>query len=57
MSSPMLFPLTEEADEKDDSSEIIPHYSQLRVPSAKTLTTLEDVNTKLYIGTEVNIYH
>ncbi|XP_039984181.1 dynein intermediate chain 3, axonemal isoform X2 [Xiphias gladius] len=42
----------EETDEKDDSSEIIPDYSQLRVPSAKTLTTLEDVNTKLYVGTE-----
>ncbi|GAA6221340.1 WD repeat-containing protein 63 [Lates japonicus] len=43
---------TEEADENDDSSKIIPDYSQLRVPSAKTLTALEDVNTKLYFGTE-----
>ncbi|XP_067452451.1 dynein axonemal intermediate chain 3 [Thunnus thynnus] len=43
---------TEEAHEHDDSSKVIPDYSQLRVPSAKTLTTLEDVNTKLYIGTE-----
>ncbi|XP_059197452.1 dynein axonemal intermediate chain 3 [Centropristis striata] len=44
---------TEEANENnDDSTEVIPDYSQLRVPSAKTLTALEDVNTKLYIGTE-----
>ncbi|XP_044056933.1 dynein axonemal intermediate chain 3 isoform X2 [Siniperca chuatsi] len=43
---------TEKADKNDDSSEVIPDYSHLRVPSAKTLTALEDVNTKLYIGTE-----
>uniref|UniRef100_UPI0037E83383 dynein axonemal intermediate chain 3 n=1 Tax=Semicossyphus pulcher TaxID=241346 RepID=UPI0037E83383 len=43
---------TEGADENGDSSEVIPDYSQLRVPSAKSLTTLEDVKTKLYIGTE-----
>uniref|UniRef100_A0A3B4UMA1 Dynein axonemal intermediate chain 3 n=2 Tax=Seriola dumerili TaxID=41447 RepID=A0A3B4UMA1_SERDU len=43
---------TGEADENDDSSEIIADYSQLRVPSAKAITTLEAVNTKLYIGTE-----
>ncbi|XP_068563257.1 dynein axonemal intermediate chain 3 [Cebidichthys violaceus] len=43
---------TEAANENDDSSKVIPDYSQLRVPSAKTLTTLEDVNTKLFIGTE-----
>ncbi|KAM9358400.1 dynein axonemal intermediate chain 3 [Symphorus nematophorus] len=43
----------EEANEKkDDSSEVIPDYSQLRVPSAKMLTALDDVSTKLYIGTE-----
>ncbi|XP_071342532.1 dynein axonemal intermediate chain 3 isoform X2 [Trachinotus anak] len=41
-----------EADENVDGSEIIPDYSQLRVPSAKSLTTLEAVNTKLYAGTE-----
>ncbi|XP_076581938.1 dynein axonemal intermediate chain 3 [Chaetodon auriga] len=41
-----------DSNENTDSSEVIPAYSQLRVPSAKTLTTLEDVNTKLYIGTE-----
>ncbi|XP_042368184.1 dynein axonemal intermediate chain 3 [Plectropomus leopardus] len=41
----------EEANE-NDSSQVIPDYSQLRVPSANTLTTLEDVNTKLYVGTE-----
>lgn len=51
----MLFPLREEANENDDSSEVVPDYSQLRVPSAKTLKTLEDVNTSLYVGTEVNI--
>ncbi|XP_070688343.1 dynein axonemal intermediate chain 3 [Pempheris klunzingeri] len=43
---------TEKADENDESSAVVPDYSQLRVPSAKTLMTLEDVNTKLYIGTE-----
>ncbi len=52
---PLLFLPTEEANVNDDSSEVVPDYSQLRVPSAKTLTTLNDVNTKLYIGTEVNI--
>ncbi|KAM3876189.1 dynein axonemal intermediate chain 3 [Diretmus argenteus] len=35
-----------------DRSEVTPEYSQLRVPSAKTLKSLEDVNTKLYIGTQ-----
>ncbi|XP_058494774.1 dynein axonemal intermediate chain 3 [Solea solea] len=40
------------ADENDDQSEIIPGYSKLRIPSAKTHRALEDVNTKLYIGTE-----
>lgn len=53
--SSLLSPPTEEANENDDSSEVVPDYSQLRVPSAKTLATLDDVNTKLYIGTEVNI--
>ncbi|KAG8003354.1 WD repeat-containing protein 63, partial [Nibea albiflora] len=43
---------TEDNDENNDRSKV-PDYSQLRLPSAKTLTTLEDVNTKLYIGTEV----
>ncbi|XP_062280826.1 dynein axonemal intermediate chain 3 [Scomber scombrus] len=43
---------TEDAQEYDDSSKVNPDYSQLRAPSAKTLTPLEDVNTKLYIGTE-----
>ncbi|KAM7388182.1 hypothetical protein PAMP_024376 [Pampus punctatissimus] len=42
----------EEAHEYDESLKVVPDYSQLRVPSAKTLTALEDVNTKLYIGTE-----
>ncbi|KAK1896340.1 WD repeat-containing protein 63 [Dissostichus eleginoides] len=42
----------EEANENDDGSKVVPDYSQLRVPSAKTLATLEDVNTRLYIGTE-----
>ncbi|XP_031139846.1 WD repeat-containing protein 63 isoform X1 [Sander lucioperca] len=41
-----------EANENGDSSKVIPDYSQLRLPSAKTLKALEDVNTKLYIGTE-----
>ncbi|XP_040896700.1 dynein intermediate chain 3, axonemal [Toxotes jaculatrix] len=38
--------------ETDDGTEVIPDYSQLRVPSAKTLRNMEDVSTKLYIGTE-----
>ncbi|XP_072244882.1 dynein axonemal intermediate chain 3 [Leuresthes tenuis] len=33
-------------------TKIIPDYSQLRVTSAKTLKTLEDVNSKFYVGTE-----
>ncbi|KAM4549120.1 dynein axonemal intermediate chain 3 [Odontesthes bonariensis] len=33
-------------------TEIIPDYSQLTVPSDKTLKTLEDVNSKFYVGTE-----
>lgn len=51
----LLFPLTEKADENKESSEVMPDYSQLSVHSARTLTALADVNTKLYIGTEVNI--
>ncbi|XP_034559103.1 WD repeat-containing protein 63 isoform X2 [Notolabrus celidotus] len=43
---------TDKDHENDDSSEVIPDYRQLRVPSAKTLTALEDVNTRLYVGTE-----
>ncbi|XP_051803637.1 dynein axonemal intermediate chain 3 isoform X2 [Acanthochromis polyacanthus] len=37
---------------ENDSTEDIPDYSQLRAPSAQTLTALEDVNTKFYFGTE-----
>lgn len=44
-----------EADENDENSNNIPNFSQLRIPSAKTLRALEDINTKLYIGTEVNL--
>ncbi|KAJ0032615.1 hypothetical protein NQD34_002696 [Periophthalmus magnuspinnatus] len=41
------------ADENgDEASKVIPNYSELRIPSAKSLTALKDVNTKLYIGTE-----
>ncbi len=53
--SPFLFPPIEEAEENDESSEVVPDYSQLRVPSAKTLPTLEDVSTKLFVGTEVHM--
>ncbi|XP_033478374.2 dynein axonemal intermediate chain 3 [Epinephelus lanceolatus] len=42
---------TDEVNE-NDSSEVISDYSRLRVPSATTLTALEDVNTKLCIGTQ-----
>lgn len=52
---PGLFSLTDEAAENESDSEGIPDYSQLRMSSAKTLRTLEDVNTKLYIGTAVHI--
>lgn len=45
--------LSGEVDGNDDTSDIIPDYSKIRMPSAKTFTCLEDVNTKLYIGTEV----
>ncbi|KAK2835208.1 hypothetical protein Q5P01_015692 [Channa striata] len=43
---------TEEADENEHGSEVIPDYSQLIVQSAGSLTPLADVNTKLYVGTE-----
>lgn len=46
-------PLVEKADENEASLEFVPEYSQLRTHSARTLTALSDVNTKLYIGTEV----
>ncbi|XP_072294575.1 dynein axonemal intermediate chain 3 [Eucyclogobius newberryi] len=39
-------------DDGDESSKVIPDYSELRIPSARTLTALNHVNTKLYIGTE-----
>ncbi|XP_056132741.1 dynein axonemal intermediate chain 3 [Lampris incognitus] len=35
-----------------NSSEVNPEYDLLRVPSAKTLKPLEEINTKLYVGTE-----
>lgn len=44
-----------EKDDEDDSTEVIPDYSQLRTTSAIKLTPLEDVNTHLYVGTEVII--
>lgn len=53
--TPWSFSLTDEAAENESDSEGIPDYSQLRISSAKTLRTLEDVNTKLYIGTAVHI--
>ncbi|XP_056270650.1 dynein axonemal intermediate chain 3 [Pseudoliparis swirei] len=37
----------------DDSPEVIPDYSRLTVPSEETHSALEQVNTKLFIGTEV----
>ncbi|KAK7889892.1 hypothetical protein WMY93_025452 [Mugilogobius chulae] len=39
-------------EDGDESSKVVPEYSELTIPSAKTLTPLEDVNTKLYIGTK-----
>ncbi|XP_026002507.1 dynein axonemal intermediate chain 3 isoform X2 [Astatotilapia calliptera] len=39
-------------DNENDGAEVLPEYSQLRIPSAKTLKTLDDVNTKFYVGTE-----
>lgn len=35
----------------DESSKVKPAYNKLKIPPAKTLTALKDVNTKLYIGT------
>ncbi|XP_068445744.1 dynein axonemal intermediate chain 3 isoform X2 [Clinocottus analis] len=44
---------TEAANENDDSSAVVPDNSSHIGTSAKTLTPLDDVNTKLFIGTEV----
>ncbi|XP_047443492.1 dynein axonemal intermediate chain 3 [Mugil cephalus] len=41
-----------EKDDEDDSTEVVPDYSQLRTTSARILAPLEDVNTHLYVGTE-----
>ncbi|XP_054646061.1 dynein axonemal intermediate chain 3 [Dunckerocampus dactyliophorus] len=38
--------------ENAEDHEPVPDYSQLQMPSGKGLTPLEDVNTKIYIGTE-----
>ncbi|XP_077389587.1 dynein axonemal intermediate chain 3 [Festucalex cinctus] len=35
-----------------DGSALTPDYSQLQIPSAKELPSLEDINTKIYIGTQ-----
>ncbi|KAM6943536.1 dynein axonemal intermediate chain 3 [Xenentodon cancila] len=45
-------PYTGDGNSEKENTENLPDYSQLRVPSAKTLKTLEDVNTKLFLGTE-----
>ncbi|XP_006804082.1 WD repeat-containing protein 63 [Neolamprologus brichardi] len=39
-------------DNENDGAEVLPEYSQLRIPSAKTLKTPDNVNTKFYVGTE-----
>ncbi|XP_068176515.1 dynein axonemal intermediate chain 3 [Antennarius striatus] len=46
-------PATEKPVGSGYRSELLPDYSRLRVPSAKTLQTLEDANIKLCIGTEI----
>lgn len=38
-----------------DGSPATPDYSQLEIPSVRGLTPLPDINTKIYIGTQVNI--
>ncbi|XP_037554011.1 dynein axonemal intermediate chain 3 [Nematolebias whitei] len=35
----------------ENASGVIADYRQLTIPSSKTLKTLEDVNTKIYVGT------
>lgn len=50
----MLVSRTEEESEHDEGPEATKDYSHMKMPSGKSLTPLEDVNTKLYIGTEVN---
>ncbi|KAM9385770.1 LOW QUALITY PROTEIN: dynein axonemal intermediate chain 3 [Pholidichthys leucotaenia] len=41
-----------EKTHENNSTEVIPDYSQIRAPSARTLKTREDVNTRFYIITE-----
>ncbi|XP_028300642.1 dynein axonemal intermediate chain 3 isoform X2 [Gouania willdenowi] len=41
-----------QAPNENNSVEVISDYSQLRAPSARTHRALEDLNTKLFIGTE-----
>ncbi|CAJ1061090.1 dynein axonemal intermediate chain 3 isoform X1 [Xyrichtys novacula] len=38
-----------------ESSEVVPDYSQLRTRSAQTLKPLEDVNTRMYVGTQEGV--
>lgn len=47
--------LMEDANEDDECSEVNPDPGPHPKPSAKTVAVMKDVNTKLYIGTEVNI--
>ncbi|XP_035996774.1 WD repeat-containing protein 63 [Fundulus heteroclitus] len=41
-----------EKDPENKWTEILPDYSQLRIPSAEKLKPMEDVNTKLFVGME-----
>ncbi|XP_029905060.1 dynein axonemal intermediate chain 3 [Myripristis murdjan] len=43
---------TDAAHLHEDRAEVTPDYSKLQVPSAKTLKSLDDVNTKFFVGTE-----
>lgn len=52
-----MCPLTDAAHLHEDGAEVTPDYSKLQVPSAKTLKSLDDVNTKFFIGTEVTEVH
>lgn len=52
---PQLFLCTpEEESEHEEGFEATRDYSQMKMFTGKSPTPLEDVNTKVYIGSEVN---
>ncbi|KAM4738895.1 dynein axonemal intermediate chain 3 [Anableps anableps] len=44
--------LSTDKDKENKLTEILPDYSQLKIPSAEKLKVLENVNTKFFVGTE-----